>query len=166
MFEVCSAVLPGPRPPLVWALPLLKVEGVFFSLKELWLNRAFRFSLVRSSFLGADTGDSTPAKEGKKKTCEYKVSVYVHKCIFNKERADYCYSRWLIQQKWYMDKYTDSTWTQDTRIEITKSTKCSPWFFWRIFQFGPAPCQLWWAVSGCHSLDLGHSQHGELEEDL
>lgn len=57
-----NVTLPGPRPPLVCALPLLKVDGAF-GFKVLWLKNAFRFSLVRSSFLGADTGDSNPVAE-------------------------------------------------------------------------------------------------------
>lgn len=51
-------VVPGPRPPPVWPLPLVKVEGVWlFGLKLLGPSRAFRFSLVRSSFLGPGSGE-------------------------------------------------------------------------------------------------------------
>lgn len=68
------SLLPGPRPPLVWALPLLKVEGAF-CFELLWPSKAFRFSLVRSSFLGADTGDSKPAEEKRGNK-----NVYISSC--------------------------------------------------------------------------------------
>lgn len=72
-----NVTLPGPRPPLVCALPLLKVDGAF-GFKVLWLKNAFRFSLVRSSFLGADTGDSNPVAEetkGKQRLTHFKISM-------------------------------------------------------------------------------------------
>lgn len=133
------SLLPGPRPPLVWALPLLKVED--FCLNEPTLNREFRFSLVRSSFLGAETGESTAAEE--KKTI------------------------WNFQTKArnggldFYNKCTDRTWGKETKFKWRDRTEFSL-FLCRIIQFGPAPCQLWWAVSGCHSLNLVHSQDGEL----
>lgn len=75
--------LPGPRPPLVWALPLLKVEGLF-CLKEPWPSRAFRFSLVRSSFLGAEIGDSRP--EEKRGSTISSISILTQSGFTNKKQ--------------------------------------------------------------------------------
>lgn len=79
------SLLPGPRPPLVWALARLKVEEVF-CFKEPEPKRVFRFSLVRSIFWGAKVGDSNAA-EKKRGNKNVTYSSYSHRFDINKYTA-------------------------------------------------------------------------------